>query len=160
MAACNTRGSRSHFGPADDPVGAAPLNLSDHRSVAAVLVGTSALRLLGLLAFALAPSHVWAIAALLAVNAVGAIRRPVYQTWANQQIDARVRATVLSMIGQMDAIRQSGGGPIMGWVGVRFSLRGALALAALLQGPAVLIFGSTWRRAAPESAGSDGRETP
>lgn len=132
------------------------LNLSNHRSVAAVLVGTSTLRLLGLLAFAAAPSYLWAIAALLTVNAVGAIRRPVYQTWANQQIDSRVRATVLSMIGQMDAIGQSGGGPIMGWVGTRFSLRAALALAALLQGPAVLIFGATWRRVAPKRASSEG----
>ncbi len=48
-------------------------------------------------------------------------------TWLNQQIaDSSVRATVISIFGQADAIGQTAGGPVLGVIGNVFGIRAAL----------------------------------
>ena len=55
-------------------------------------------------------------------------------TWLNQQItDSSVRATVISIAGQADAVGEAAGGPLLGAVGNAFGIR-----AALVAGGAVL----------------------
>jgi len=57
-----------------------------------------------------------------------------------------VRATVVSMSGQMDALGQVVAGPVLGAVGLLRSLRAALVLAGVLLSPAVLLFARALRR--------------
>ena len=52
-----------------------------------------------------------------AVDAARSVIGPVYTTWVNQSLDSRVRATVISMSSQVDAIGQIGGGPLVGVIG-------------------------------------------
>ena len=49
-----------------------------------------------------------------------------------------MRATILSMIGQVDAIGQVFGGPIVGLAANMFSVRLAVGLSSLLLSPALL----------------------
>ena len=42
---------------------------------------------------------------------------PLYLAWINQNIESRVRATVISMSSQTDAIGQIAGGPLLGAIG-------------------------------------------
>jgi DHA3 family tetracycline resistance protein-like MFS transporter len=74
---------------------------------------------------------------------------PLYTAWVNQRLDSRVRATVLSLSGQVDALGQIAGGPLVGAVGSILSVRAALTLSSLLLSPALLIYiRSAKRRAA------------
>ena len=52
-----------------------------------------------------------------------------------------MRATVLSMNGQMNALGQIAGGPGVGWFGNRYGTRGAISFSALLLAPALLLWG-------------------
>jgi DHA3 family tetracycline resistance protein-like MFS transporter len=72
---------------------------------------------------------------------VRSVVSPLYMTWLNQQItDSSVRATVISMSGQADAIGQAGGGPILGAIGNVWGIRAALSAGALLLLPALGLY--------------------
>lgn len=128
------------------------LKLENSRAVTAVLLVAHSLRMATNFGFALAPTLGWAVAIHLSGSVLNAIYDPVYQTWMNQQIDSKVRATVLSFMGQMDAIGQTGGGPLVGWVGARVSVRAALVLSAALISPALAVYAWVCRRENPGSA--------
>jgi len=112
---------------------------SEHR-VRRTLLVTTVLRVGALVLFALAPSIWVAVCGGMVYYLVGTISGPAYRSWLNQQIDSRTRATVLSMVGQADALGQSAGGPVVGWVGTRFSLRAALVLAAVFLAPLLGVY--------------------
>lgn len=82
-------------------------------------------------------------AALLAILTVQVFRGanwPLYRAWTNKQIEPRVRATVLSMTGQVDAIGQILGGPGMGWLATAFSTRLTMVAVGLLLSPVLLLY--------------------
>jgi DHA3 family tetracycline resistance protein-like MFS transporter len=116
----------------------------DPRSVRRALTGLTGLIIAGLLAFAwasLLPPGVGFVAALLAMWMVDVTRGvvgPLYEAWVNQRLDASVRATILSMSGQVDAIGQVAGGPLVGVVG-NTSVRLALTMSAGLLCPAAIL---------------------
>src|SRR5262249_16669525 len=88
------------------------------QTVAHFLFGFTAIELVAMLAFALT-GHVWiAIAALLGVFFCRNMAGPLYNTWLNEQItDSSVRATVISLTGQANAVGQAGGGAAVGALG-------------------------------------------
>ena len=76
---------------------------------------------------------------------------PVYRTWLNEQItDSSVRATVISMTGQSDAIGQVAGGPGLGALGTVFSLRTALLAGGALLAPALALYARAIRHGGAE----------
>ncbi|MDQ4045355.1 MAG: hypothetical protein M3173_07895, partial [Chloroflexota bacterium] len=68
------------------------------------------------------------------------ITYPLSAAWINQNIDSRVRATVISMSGQADAIGQIVGGPGVGAVGNLFGLRAAMAAAGAILIPGLALY--------------------
>lgn len=90
-------------------------------------------------AYALAQPFWLAVAAFILFGLLRSLLHPLYDAWIVQQVDPRVRATMLSMVNQMDALGQVAGGPVVGAVGLR-SLRLALALSAALLTPAAALF--------------------
>jgi MFS family permease len=74
------------------------------------------------------------------------VASPLFNTWITQSIDQRVRATVLSMVSQSDAIGQVAGGPVIGWIGTAISLRAALVTSAVLLMPAIPLVAAARRR--------------
>ena len=111
------------------------------QTVAYFLFGFTAIELVAMLLFALT-GHVWiAIAALLGVFFCRDMASPLYDTWLNEQItDSSVRATVMSMTGQANAVGQAGGGPILGAIGNVWGIRAALATGALAIAPALGLY--------------------
>lgn len=108
-----------------------------------ILIGglaiTDAMMLVGIIAFAWSGNIFLALGAFWVVGMARTIQRPFYSAWANRNIDSRVRATVLSMGSQLNALGQIGGGPAIGFVGNR-SLRAALTIAALLISPNFVLY--------------------
>ena len=79
------------------------------------LFALTAMEMVTMLVFALTGSTWLAIAALLGVFFARDLAGPLYTIWLNEQItDSSVRATVLSISGQANAIGQAGGGPVLG----------------------------------------------
>jgi DHA3 family tetracycline resistance protein-like MFS transporter len=58
--------------------------------------------------------------------------RPLLIIWINQNTSPQVRATVISMYWQANALGNIVGTPIIGWIGTRFSIRIALASGAII----------------------------
>jgi DHA3 family tetracycline resistance protein-like MFS transporter len=86
--------------------------------------------IVAMVVFILTSQFFLAIGAMVIFNALRNITFPLENAWVNQQIDSRVRATVLSMAGQVDAVGQVVGGPILGAIGRAFTLSAALWASA------------------------------
>jgi len=87
---------------------------------------------------ALAQSLGLAIGAFFVFSLSRGLIGPLFATWTNQHIESQVRATVLSMQSQLDAIGQISSGPPVGVVG-RFSLRLALLVSAGMLTPSLFL---------------------
>jgi DHA3 family tetracycline resistance protein-like MFS transporter len=112
------------------------------RVVTDFLFAFTVLELAAMLVFALTGSTWIAIGALLGVFFARDLAGPLYTIWLNEQIrDSSVRATVLSIGGQANAIGQAGGGPVLGAIGNAWGIRAALAAGALAIAPALVLYG-------------------
>jgi len=110
-------------------------------TVTQFLFAFTAVELGAMLAFALTGSTWVAVAALLGVFVSRDLAGPLYDTWLNEQItDSSVRATVISLTGQANAIGQAGGGPVLGAIGNVWGIRAALATGAAAIAPALGLY--------------------
>jgi predicted MFS family arabinose efflux permease len=97
--------------------------------------------------FALGPSLWSVLLAMWIFDTLRGVSIPLNETWINQRItDSRVRATVISIAGQTDALGQLTGGPPLGFIGQRWGVRAALLAASALLLPAVGLLGAERRR--------------
>jgi DHA3 family tetracycline resistance protein-like MFS transporter len=96
---------------------------------------------LGLVAFGIAQSFAVAVAAIWAVYVFRRTGAPLYSAWLNKNLESGVRATVISTRGQLDALGQLIGGPIIGFVALQFGLRAAMVGVALMLAPALWFYG-------------------
>jgi DHA3 family tetracycline resistance protein-like MFS transporter len=113
--------------------------LAENRRVGPLLLANSAGLIVAMVAFGLAPNFGIALLAMWIIVVLRSIQYPIAATWLNQHLPSRVRATVLSMVGQADALGQIAGGPIVGVVGLR-SLRAALLFSGLILTPALALY--------------------
>jgi MFS family permease len=114
--------------------------------VAGCLVAFTAVMVVVQLVFAVSSMFAVAMAMLVATGLARSLVAPLYDTWLNQQItDSSVRATVISMSGQSNAIGQAAGGPVLGAVGNGFGIPAALAAGALLLLPALGLYARALR---------------
>jgi MFS transporter, DHA3 family, tetracycline resistance protein len=112
------------------------------RIVARALFGFTLLEMAAMLVFALSGSVWLAIAALLGIFFARDFAWPLYDTWLNMQItNSSVRATVMSISGQANAIGQAGGGPVLGVIGNVWGIRAALAAGAVVIAPVLALYG-------------------
>jgi len=96
----------------------------------------NALLIASLIAFPLSPNFYLALSAVMLIGAFRYAIDPIHGNWLNQRItDSRVRATVLSMSSQMNAVGQIAGGPAIGAIGNWFSVRAALLISAVILSP-------------------------
>jgi MFS transporter, DHA3 family, tetracycline resistance protein len=121
------------------------------QSMARILIVLTVLQLGAILVFGFAGGLVVALAGFWLYNLTRSIAQPAYMTWLNQNIaDSRVRATVISFSGQIDAVGQAGGGPLIGALGNAFGIRAALGASAAVLAPALGLYARALRH--------DGRE--
>ncbi|MFN8373786.1 MAG: MFS transporter [Anaerolineae bacterium] len=86
----------------------------------------------GLVAYGITNNFIVAMIAFFAFTIARGLTGPIYGTWSNMHIDSNVRATVLSMQSQTDAIGQMVGGPPLGALGERRLPLAFFASAAIL----------------------------
>ena len=128
---------------------ASRMDTNSHHAVTRALIAFETALIASVLIFALAGGFWLALVAVLAAGIARDLLYPLKTAWVNQNLDSRVRATVISMNGQADALGQIAGGPAIGAVGAAVSLRAALALAGLALSPALLLYARAYGQGRP-----------
>jgi MFS transporter, DHA3 family, tetracycline resistance protein len=115
---------------------------ADASRVVRVLAVLTSVMLVSQLAFGLVGGIAAAYGALVVYRVARTLTYPLEMTWLNQQIsNSSVRATVISITGQSDAIGQAVGGPALGVIGNVWGIRAALTAGALALVPALGLYG-------------------
>ena len=123
------------------------IDMNNHAGLAKAMMVAYGIVMVVTLTFALTGNVVVALGALVARGLCWSLAGPIAGAWMNQSItDSRVRATVLSMNSQANALGQIAGGPGVGAVGNLFGIRAAIALSSILLAPTLALFGRTIRR--------------
>lgn len=66
---------------------------------------------------------------------------PIFSAWRNKNIKSEVRATVISTYGQMDALGQIIGGPIIGFIALKTSISTAIVVSGIILAPVIVLIG-------------------
>ncbi|MFN2471948.1 MAG: MFS transporter [Gaiellaceae bacterium] len=115
--------------------------------LARLLFGITAVQAGAVVVFALAGNLALALAGFWLYYLTRSLASPAYDVWLNENIsESSVRATVISITNQSDAIGQVGGGPALGGIGTVFGLRAALVAGGTLLVPALALYGRAVRR--------------
>ena len=133
------RGVAALLGIIGNEVARRRVRLDDEASIRRALFGMNVGIVLALFAFAGAPNFALAVIAFWIVSLLRRTHEPLHTTWVNQRLDSNVRATVISLSGQVDALGQIIGGPVVGAIG-NGSLRAALFTSATILTPALALF--------------------
>jgi DHA3 family tetracycline resistance protein-like MFS transporter len=108
-----------------------------------------------LFGFALSPLLLLSLSLYLIIYVLRNVQIPLQTAWINQKLDSQVRATVHSMFGQVDAIGQVMGGPIVAVIAAISSAVASLVTSSLLLTPALFFI----RRANSQSVNESDMES-
>ena len=115
--------------------------------LAKALFVLDAVLLVGAVGFALSGSLLVAMVFSYTIFVARNVSGPVFSVWLNRSVeDSRIRATVLSITNQADAVGQWTGGPALGALGSIFSIRVALLAGAACMAPALALYRRAIRR--------------
>jgi DHA3 family tetracycline resistance protein-like MFS transporter len=117
------------------------VRVENHLAAVRALTILTTMLVISLIVFGLAPGITLAILSIWSVSVLRRTSMPLYSAWLNKGLQPATRATVLSISGQIDAIGQLVGGPIIGAVAMLLGLRAAMIGVALLLAPAVFLYG-------------------
>jgi predicted MFS family arabinose efflux permease len=117
-----------------------PIDINNHQAIVRTLFAFNAFLIVSVIVFGLAGNFALALAAYWSASVCRKANVPLYMTWLTRNTDAKVRATVISMSGQVDAIGQIAGGPVIGLVGNIVSIRAAIAATGIILAPNLLLF--------------------
>lgn len=127
--------------------------------VRALVVGT-ALRIGASLLFVLAPNFWVALGGRWGRAVFSAVSGPWERAWLAESIDPKVRATVLSMTSQVDALGQIAVGPGIGAVGSGYGVRAALGVATALMVPTLPLYLRAGRQEAARNGDAEQAAAP
>jgi MFS transporter, DHA3 family, tetracycline resistance protein len=116
------------------------LKTNDNTAMARAQFVISGLLVACLFGFALSGGFFLAIVFWWGIGIARTLYHPIESTWINQNLDSNVRATVISMRGQVDAFGQIAGGPPVGFVGDRLGIRAALVTCTLILSPVLPLY--------------------
>ncbi len=112
-------------------------NLQSHEELSTALMLTYAVMGFSVLTFAWSGHLILALCSLWIMGAARTVSHPLFTAWINNHIDSKVRATVLSVSSQADAIGQIAGGAPVGYIGILTNIRVAISVSGMILMPAV-----------------------
>jgi MFS transporter, DHA3 family, tetracycline resistance protein len=81
------------------------------------------------------------------------IMYPLETVWLNKIIpDSSTRATFFSVKGQVDAIGQIGGGPVIGVIASNFTIKIAIMISAIILMPVLFLYNNIMRKTKGEDS--------
>ena len=102
--------------------------------------------IVSLFIFAISGNFILAIIMITLTQVFREAHYPFYTGWVNRKLDPSVRATVISMSSQVDAMGQIGGGPFVGGIANRTGIPSGLMVSAGLLTFALPIYGVLLRK--------------
>ena len=126
------------------------VDMTNHKQMAQVLLLSNVIVFGGMLLFGLSRGFMLAVGAYWLIRLSRSVGYPLMSAWLNQSIPSKNRATVLSMVGQGNALGQIAGGPAVGWIGTVRSLRAAMVVSGFLLTPAIAMFARASVKASKE----------
>lgn len=127
------------------------INMNDGQRLSRLFFMLTLLMVISIIGYGLTGDLLSALALMYLFSVARSLVEPVLATWTNQHIDSPVRATVLSLQSQTDAIGQIVGGPPLGAIGTT-SLRLAFFASGLVLSPALILLRIATRRAPDQPA--------
>lgn len=109
-----------------------------HKNYSVILLIINSLLTIMVLIFAFSSYFTLAIVTYLMASTLRKVYYPISSTMTNERLASKGRATALSMFGQLDAIGQIVGGPIIGVIALYTSISYGIASSALLILPIIL----------------------
>jgi DHA3 family tetracycline resistance protein-like MFS transporter len=125
------------------------VNTENSKRLAQALMWITVLLVAGVFSFALAGTLLLAMLAYWLVYVTRNVIAPLYTAWINQRLDSQVRATVISMSSQVDAVGQIAGGPVVGLIGNLVSVRAALLTSGVILTPVLALYRLAIRKGEP-----------
>ncbi|MGC4106834.1 MAG: MFS transporter [Thermomicrobiales bacterium] len=123
---------------------------------ARLLAGLATVQVGATIGFVLVGNLWLALAMLWLRGAAGTLIGPISAAWMNRNLDSSLRATVISMEGQANAIGQVVGGPPLGWLGSRVSVSTAIVASGAVLAPIVALYRSLRERGPVEAIDAEG----
>ena len=111
-----------------------------HLAVARVLLGINITLSICVVLFGVLGNFYLALAVYMSAVLMRKLNAPLYKAWLNQNLETKTRATVFSMNGQMDALGQISGGPLLGLVAKTAGMPIAFVIAGLILLPASYLY--------------------
>lgn len=122
------------------------INTDSQSSLVKTFMGLYGILIVGIVLYGMTTSLATGLVAFWIVGMVHGLLTPLLQTWINQQAESNVRATVLSIQGQTNALGQMVGGPAVGAIGTYFTLRAAIVTTGFLLLPVLVVLHRTLRQ--------------
>ena len=110
-------------------------------AIGRAMLSVTGLISVSLIGFALSPFLGLSLGLYLSISVLRDIAGPLQTAWVNKKLDSNIRATVHSMFGQVDAIGQVMGGPIVAVIAAAGSAVISLVTSGLLLTPALFFIG-------------------
>lgn len=105
-----------------------------------LLVAINFLMMLAIVGFGLAKNFTLAVSTYLTYYILRTTNGPIYRAWLNENIESRVRATVLSTYGQINSLGQIIGGPLIGFIALNASVSVSMVVSGLILTPVVILY--------------------
>jgi DHA3 family tetracycline resistance protein-like MFS transporter len=116
-------------------------DLEDARTVVRLLNGLFVMLSISGLLFAFSGHFILMLSGIWGTQVIIALIAPLMEIWLNQHVEPRIRATLLSIVGQVNSFGEIiVGGPIAGIMASLFTVRIAIATTALFLLPLTLVF--------------------
>jgi MFS transporter, DHA3 family, tetracycline resistance protein len=136
------------------------IDMKSHLQVARTLLAMVSLLVLCLIGFGQSGSFALALLFFWLIAVLRDIIDPLYTSWLAQHTDPKIRATVISFGGQLDAFGQIVGGPPLGLLGLVRGIRTALVASGIVLSPACALLARTlWQRHEAITLESSAEET-
>jgi len=111
------------------------------RQIYVVLFVASFFIIISLIGFAFSSYVISLLTFYVIIQVARQVMYPLEDIWLNKIIpDSSVRATFFSVKGQVDAVGQIGGGPVIGVVAMGFTVKIALIASAILLTPVLFLY--------------------
>ena len=134
------------------------LDTDNHVATARALLWMNTALMVAMVVFALAVGFAMAVAGYFVARVMRRAMIPISTAWINQSLTPNVRATVMSLNAQTDAVGQITGGPLLGALAVSAGVPAAMLAAAAFIAPSLLLYVRTIRLHGQDVIGDDDAE--
>lgn len=121
------------------------VDINNRRTVIIAQLVMNGIAVVSIIGFALARQFALALFTFFLFTTAKGPSSSLEQVWTNQNLDTNVRATLFSLRGQVNALAQIVGGPVLGLIATGVSSRIAIIVTGIVLAPTLLLYAWTLR---------------